>query len=434
MIDFLRNLIPDRHPFRLAYHKLMAFLAAVFYRFPANNLIVIGVTGTNGKTTTVNMIADILTNAGFRVGMSSTVAFQIGEERWVNASKQTTMGPFFIQRLLRRMVTEGCKYAVVEVTSHAVDQSRILGVNIDVAVITNVTPDHVEYHGDFNSYLNAKGGLFRKVVTASRKSGVPKVLVLNADDQYFNYFDQFVADRQIVYGLRGGSVRAENVEKAPDGSRFLLQIPNESLETQIKMPGDFNVYNALAAASVCLGLGLSLRQIVDGLAESMAVPGRMEKVTTGRDFSVVVDYAHVPEALEGLLSLYRGLTSGRLFIVFGATGGGRDKSKRPRMGAVADRLADYVIVTNDDPYTEDEWQIIEQICGGIKRKDGDRFWKIPDRKEAIRLALSLARSGDTVLVAGKGAEEIMIDRRGKIPWNDRKVIEELLSREIKVAI
>ncbi|MBI2634374.1 UDP-N-acetylmuramoyl-L-alanyl-D-glutamate--2,6-diaminopimelate ligase [Candidatus Peregrinibacteria bacterium] len=434
MLNYLRNLIPDRHPLRLMYHKIMAFLAAVIYRFPADDLIVIGITGTNGKTTTSNMLADVLTASGFRVGMSSTIAFQIGEEKWINASKQTTMGPFFLQKLLRRMVDEGCKYAVVEVTSHAVDQSRILGINIDVAVITNVTADHVEYHGDFNSYLNAKGGLFRHVVEGRRKLNVPKILALNADDQYFNYFDQFVADRQFIYGVNGGTIRAENIEKKAEGSKFKLVIPNDSVDVEIPMPGDFNIYNALAVAAVCVGLGLPLPIIARGLSEVRQVSGRFDRVMAGQDFSVVVDYAHTPDALESLLALYKGLTVGKLFIVFGCTGGGRDKSKRPVMGEIADRLADYVIVTNDDPYTEDEWGIIEQVSGGIKRTEGDRFWKIPDRREAIRLALLMAKNGDTVLVAGKGAEEIMIDRRGKIPWNDKKVIGELLNREIKIAL
>ncbi len=434
MFDFLRKLIPDTHPLRLLYHKIAAFFAALINFYPADNMIVIGVTGTNGKTTTVNLITNILTAWGQKVGMTSTVNFQVGDAKWTNTTKQSTLGAFKIQGLLKRMKNEGCKYAVIEVTSHSVTQSRILGINFDVGVITNVTPDHIEYHGGFNNYLNEKGKFFKKVSMDSRKVGVPKVLVLNADDQYYNFFNQYISDRKITYGMNYATVYSENVESTTSGSKFVLHVPNNVIPVEIKLPGQFNVYNALAAASACLAIGVPLDIIKKGLEESSGVPGRFEQVYAGQPYSVVVDYAHTPEALESLTKLYKGLAKGKLYTVFGATGGGRDKSKRPKMGQVVNENSDYIIVTDDDPYSEDELSIIDQVSTGIPRKEGHGFWKIPDRREAIRLALTLAREGDCVVVAGKGCEEVIMLRGKRLPWNDKQVIEGLLNREMEISV
>ncbi len=434
MKKILRKILPDRHPLRLLYHRILATIAVVVNGFPSSGMVVIGVTGTNGKTTTVNLITNILNHAGYKVGMTSTIAFQIGNERMVNDSKQTTLGPFQLQKYLKQMKLAGCKYAVVEVTSHAIDQSRVLGINFDVAVITNVTEDHIEYHGSFNNYLSSKAKLFKKVSKGKRKFGTQKVFVMNADDQYYKYFDRHVADRKITYGLKQATVYAEGIEKKPEGSSFVLHVPNNAIPVNINMPGDFSIYNALAAASTCLALQVPLEVIKAALESGSGVPGRFEHVDVGQSYSVIVDYAHTADALENLLALYRKLTPGRLFAVFGATGGGRDKSKRPDMGKAASEIADYVIVTNDDPYEEDEIGIVDQVSEGVQREQGKDFWQIPDRREAIRLALTMAREGDTVVVAGKGAEEVIMLRGKRVPWNDKKVIEELLTREIRVEL
>lgn len=434
MLGLLRKLIPDRHPLRLLYHKIKAFIAALVYMFPAKHMTIIGVTGTNGKSTTVNFITNILNESGAKIGMASTINFQVAANRWSNIAKQTTMGPFYLQKLLKRMAREGCKYVVLEVTSHALDQSRVFGVNFDVAVITNVTPDHTEYHGSFNAYLNAKGKLFKKVSKGRRKFGVPKVLIMNADDKYYSFFNQFIADRKMTYGLKGATVYAEKVEKKPEGSHFVLHVPNNAIPVELKMPGEFNVYNALAAASVAISLQIPIETVKKGLESSSSIAGRFEHVRCGQKYSVIVDYAHATDALKSLLSLYKRLTPGRLISVFGATGGGRDKAKRPKMGAVAHEYADYIILTDDDPYEEDELTIIEGVAQGIPRKEGEKFWKIPDRREAIRLALIIARHDDTVVISGKGCEEIMIVRGKKIEWSDKQVVKELLERDIEVEI
>lgn len=434
LVSYLQKKISSQNPLRLLYHKILAFMAAIYYRFPANNLSVIAVTGTKGKTTTTNLIAGILTEAGFKVGMTSTINFQVGDLRWNNATKITTLGPFFLQKILRRMVDEGCTHAVLEVSSHAVSQNRIWGINIDTAVLTNIGEDHLDYHGGFQNYLRTKGLLFERLNRSARKPNIPKNSVLNKDESNFLYFDQFLVDRKYTYGMSGATVYATNLQLTPAGSVFTLNVPNNKVEIQLGLPGKFNVYNALAAATVALAQNINLAVIKTALQKASSIPGRFETIDCGQKYTIVVDYAHTTDSLEKLLSLYKDLTKGKLYAVFGATGGGRDKGKRPKMGAAADKYADYVIVTDDDPYEENEWEIIEQVAKGIKRTDGDKFWKIPSRMEAIKLALTLAQESDTVVIAGKGAEEIQIIGDKKIPWDDRKVVRELLSSAMQVEI
>lgn len=434
MISTFKKILPDTHPLRLLYHRIAAFVAAIIYWFPADKMRIIAVTGTNGKTTTVNLICNILNQAGYKVGMSSSINYQAADERWGNISKISTAGPFKMQKLLKKMLRKGCEYVVLEVTSHAITQSRILGVAIDVAVITNVTPEHVDYHGSFDNYLNTKGQLFKKMSKDKRKFNVPKVSVLNADDEYFDFFDKYVVDSKITYGLKNATVSANAIVKSPEGSKFVLKVPNNSAEIDLQLPGEFNIYNAMAAAAACLALAIPVETIQAGLDASQTVPGRFEHVESGQDYSIIVDYAHTPEALESLLEMYRKLTTGKLFAVFGATGGGRDKSKRPVMGQIAEKHADYIIITDDDPYSEDEWEIAEQIAEGIVRKEGEDLWKIPDRKEAIRLALAMAQKGDTVVISGKGCEEIMKVRGTTIPWSDKAVVREILNSKLMIEL
>lgn len=434
MLDFLRRIIPETHPFRLFYHKIMAVAAAVYYRFPSRFLHVVAVTGTKGKTTTTNLVARILQEAGHKVGVSSTVLFQVGNHSWSNATKITTLGPFFLQKLLRQMVTEGCDYAVLEVSSHAILQNRIWGINVDTAVFTNISEEHVDYHGGFENYMRTKGLLFSHLNRAARKPHIPKISVLNQDDSHVDYFQQFLADRVYTYGMKQGTCFAQKLQLMPDGSRFTLHVPNGSAEIYLRLPGEFNVYNAVAAATVALANNINIETIKKALESSMMVPGRYEPVDCGQKYHIVVDYAHTAESLGSLLEMYKGLTTGRLFAVFGATGGGRDKGKRSEMGAAADKFADMIVVTDDDPYSDDEWEIVEDICAGIKRKEGEGLWKIPSREEAIKLVLALAKEGDTVVLAGKGAEEIQIVRGKRIPWDDRHVVRSLLSREMRVEI
>jgi len=434
MLKYLKSRISDTNPLRLFYHKLMAVLACLYYRFPSRYLNVVAVTGTKGKTTTANLIASVLGEAGYKVGMTSTILFQIGDLKWTNTTKITTLGPFFIQKMLRQMVKSRCTHAVIEVSSHAILQNRIWGVNVDTAVFTNIGEDHLEYHGGFDNYLRTKGLLFARLNRSQRKPRIPKVSILNADDPNFHFFDQFLADKKYTYGLASGTCYATDIEAKAGGSSFILHVPNNQIDINFHLPGDFNIYNALAAATVALANNINVKVIKEALEKASAIPGRFESVDCGQKYSIIVDYAHTVESLENLLSLYRGLTRGKIFLVFGATGGGRDKAKRSKMGAVADKYADYIFVTDDDPYEEDEWKIIEDVSSGIKRQEGDRFWKLPHREEAIKLALLMAEAGDTVLIAGKGAEEIMMIGGRAVAWDDRKVVRSLLGREMRVEI
>lgn len=434
MLKYLKSKIADTNPLRLFYHKIVAMAANLYFRFPSRYLNVIAVTGTKGKTTTTNLIAGILTEAGYKTGMTSTIKFQVGDRQWANVTKITTLGPFTLQKLLREMVNERCTHAVIEVSSHAILQNRIWGVNIDTAVFTNIGEDHLDYHGGFDNYLRAKGLIFDRLNRSNRKARIQKIAILNKDDAHFNYFDQFLADRKYLFGMGGGTVFCTDMHLTPGGSVFTLHVPNDKADVKFNLPGEFNVYNALAAAAVGLANNINVKTLKDSLEKASVIPGRFESIECGQKYNVVVDYAHTVESLENLLALYKGLTRGRLFTVFGATGGGRDKGKRPKMGAVADKNSDYVIVTDDDPYEENEWKIIEDVSKGISRVEGDNFWKIPNREEAIKLALTLAREGDTVVVAGKGAEEIQMIHGKAIPWDDRKVIRSLLGREMRIEI
>ncbi|HRY91246.1 MAG TPA: cyanophycin synthetase, partial [Candidatus Gracilibacteria bacterium] len=231
-----------------------------------------------------------------------------------------------------------------------------------------------------------------------------------------------------------GDVFTTDLELLPSGSRFVLHVPNNQIEVNFNLPGDFNVYNALAAAAVALSNNINVKVLKEALEKASAIPGRYESVDCGQKYNIIVDYAHTYESLKALLALYKSLTKGKLYAVFGATGGGRDKGKRSKMGKVADEIADYLILTDDDPYEEDEWAIIEDISKGITRKEGDRLWKIPNRGEAIELALSMAKEGDTVVIAGKGAEEVQMIGGKTIPWDDRKAVRAILSREQVVSL
>jgi len=432
MIKYLKSKISDTNPLRLFYHKMMAVVAVLYYRFPANRLI--GITGTKGKTTTTNLIASVLQNAGYKVGMTSTLNFRVGDRVWGNRNKMTTLSPFVLQKMLREMVSEGCSHAVLEVSSHAITQNRIWGVNFDTAVFTNMGEDHLEYHGGFNNYLRTKGLLFSGLNRSSRKPGISKVSVLNRDDDNFSFFDQFLVDRKYVYGLYKGDCYASNVEYLPTGTKFTLHVPNASSEVFLHLPGEYNIYNALAAVTVGLVNNVNIGTLKDALEKASVIPGRYEAVKAGQDFDIIVDYAHTVESLENLLKLYKGVTSGKVIVVFGATGGGRDKWKREKMGAVADKLADVVVLTDDDPYDDDEWNIIEDIAKGVKRNVGESFWKVPNRREAIELALSIAKAGDTVVLAGKGGEEVQVIYGKTIKWDDRQVVKEILGRALTVEL
>jgi UDP-N-acetylmuramoyl-L-alanyl-D-glutamate--2,6-diaminopimelate ligase len=434
MLNFFRQILPDRHPIRLMYHKLKAIAAAFRYKFPADKMTIIAVTGTNGKTTTSNIIHRVFMEAGKKAGLLTTVNFKIGEREESNLNKQTTVSPFLLQKKLSEMLRSGCEVVIVEATSIAMVQSRLWGVNVDTAVFTNFTQDHLSYHGSMEDYRDSKGRLFDRLNTAKRKAGVQKISIINADDPEHEYFEQFPVDQMFKYGIQRGAYAARNIVGEPGGTNFLIRIPNGEQQVHFKIPGKFNIYNALAAATVGVAHHINLSTIGAALEKMQPVPGRVESITEGQPYNVIVDYAHSEDALEKLLSMLKELTSGKLITVFGATGGGRDQDKRPKMGAIAHKYSDLIVLTDDDPYEEDSNEIAKMVRGGIPREEGDGFWQIIDRKEAIRLAMSQAKEGDTVVICGKGAEEFQVVGKDRIPHDDRQVAREMLARTINIEV
>ncbi len=402
-------------------HGLEAYVAAAVNGFPGHKLRVIGITGTNGKTSTAAMTAKIFETAGYRVGLSTTAIYQIGDEHFANDRNATVTDPWSLQRLLKRMRGAKVEIVVLEVTSHALAQNRIAGVRFEAAALTNITQDHLDYHRTMDRYISAKAKLFQR-------SGL-KVSVINADDAAYEEFSHFPAARHISYSLdRPATLRASDIVVAGDGTDFVLDYQSKQSKVKLQLPGRFNVANALAAAGLALGLGVSIERVVAGLQLLAAVPGRMESIDAGQDFTVIVDYAHTPDALENLYTTLRSLTKGRLIVILGAAGD-RDRVKRPIMGKLAAKLADYVILTDEEAYSEDPISIIEAIEPGVKAGGGVKgksYEIIPDRREAIARAFKLAKSYDTVALTGMGHQQYRVAAGVKSPWDEREVARELL--------
>lgn len=436
MKKFLRKILPES--FVLWTHKVRAILAANLYGFPAKKMIVIGVTGTNGKTTTVNMISKILEEAGHKVGSITTIGFTIAGKYQKNNFKMTTFPPFFAQKKLKEMLAAGCEYVVMETTSQAQVQYRLWGIPIDVEVFTNITHDHLDYHKTFEEYKKAKGAIFATFSDSHKKPGVKKTSIINDDDPEAEYFKSFDADLKLTYRINKQSrgqtdIVARKIRCDIDGSSFEVVTPLGEGRIRLKIPGRFNIENALAAISVGVSQNVSLSRIKSALEKIKLVEGRMESISEGQEFAVIVDYAHTPDALKKIFETVGPATIGRLISVGGATGR-RDTSKRPILGALMGKYADIVIVTDEDPYDEDPEKIAEEVIKGVIRSDKNKFekeqnfFKIMDRKKAIEKAIAIAKKGDTVLITGKGAEEVMAIGDKLVPFSDRKIVREALKK------
>lgn len=431
MKKYLKTILPPG--VILFSHKLRAIFANLRFGFPGKKMIMIGITGTNGKTTTANLVKAILEEAGFRVGMISTVNISIAGKEEVNETKMTTLSPFRLQALLAQMVKAKCQYAIVEVTSHALIQHRVWGIPFDIAVLTNVTHEHLDYHKNMEEYKKAKALLFADLKKSYYKDGVQKVIIINRDDSSFSYFNKFEADYKLRYGILGGDISTKKTTYTPAYSHFYVTSPKGDKEIKLNIPGRFNVQNALAAIAIGLSQGIPLEICRKGLAKVKLVPGRVEKIDAGQPFTVIVDYAHTPDALKKLYETLSSLRPNRIIAVLGACGD-RDQSKRPILGALAARIADIVFVTNEDPYTEDPQKIIDEVASGVPKgrknknlKLGRDYFKILDRGEALKKALLSAGPGDLVIVTGKGAEQCIVVGEEKVPWDDRKIIKKILS-------
>jgi UDP-N-acetylmuramoyl-L-alanyl-D-glutamate--2,6-diaminopimelate ligase len=412
--------------------KALGWTCAAWHDFPSRKMTMVGVTGTDGKTTTVNLIYAILRVAGFNAGMISTVNARIGAEEIDTGLHTTTPDAPDVQRYLAQMVEAGATHAVLEVTSHGLAQQRVAGCDFDVTVITNITHEHLDAHGSLEAYQKAKASLFEGLAHSFRKPGVPKVAVLNRNDDSFRYLSPIAADRQIVYGV-GGEVSARDVQFAPDATRFTLVLPSGDVAVETALVGGFNVSNILAAASVGVALGVSPDAIVGGIAAMEGIPGRMERVDAGQDFLAIVDFAHTPNALEQALKTARAMIGeeGRVIVVFGAAGL-RDREKRAMMGRIAGKLADVVIVTAEDPRTESLEEIMAESAAAAEaegKREGVDLWRVPDRGEAILKACQMARLGDVVFACGKGHEQSMCFGTAEYPWDDREAMRRALRGE-----
>lgn len=416
MKHFLSSLVPWKLK-NLLYHLPQAVLANFVYGFPSRKLKVIGVTGTNGKTTTTQFVARILEAAGKKIAVASTIDFQIGEKRWVNASKFTTLGDFKLQKFLREAVDAGCEYAVLETSSHSLDQYRVWGIRYDIAVVTNVTREHLDYHKTMEAYACAKRRLFE----AARFG------VVNLDMEYADEFLAVPNEKKLTYSTTDSraDLLAEDIHSDMNGSTFSV----EGERFELRLPGLFNIENALAAIGVGRLVGVDLPTMCDALLGVTLVPGRMEAIPNHLGLRIFVDYAVTPDSLEKVYALVTKMKdTGRIIAVMGACGE-RDRGKRPMMGEIVSSYADFIILTNEDPYHEDPKRIVHEVEKGIKGKvRGEQYFKVMDRRAAIHKALSLAHSGDTVMVTGKGAEETMAIGNERIPWNDRTVIGEELGK------
>lgn len=442
-----------------SFHKLRAHYWALRYRYPARGMLVFAVTGTKGKTTTCHYLASILEHAGYTVGMATTVDFRVGAEHWINESNKSVIPPRELQSLLQRMRDAHCDVCILEVTSHAIDQHRIAGIPIHYAGFTNLSHDHLDYHGTMEAYRDVKMKLF----TRTRLKGV----VSNVDDSVGRLVLEKTSapkrwavsaepsDEEIIGATE--TLLADRISSSTAGTSFTLMLNDESERVNLQLPGRFNISNALVAAGLALNLGLKLSSVVQGLEALSAVPGRLERIDTRRGFSIIIDYAHTPDSLEKLYSTLRPDVRGRILAVLGATGD-RDRTKRPIMGALAARFCDLLYLTDEEPYTEDPAQIIEEIAKGVPRGrslfkpsrettlkqgkppilkqpliedptgEGSWWWKIPDRRQAIETAILAAKMDDVVLITGMGAQTRRYVGDTTEPWNEREIIEEILRK------
>lgn len=409
-------LVPDgRRAAGLMAHRLLGD--------PTEHLTVCGITGTNGKTTSTYLLRSILQAAGRKVGLIGTIAYEIGNQ--VMPAPNTTPGAVELAELFQQMVQQGCDAAVMEVSSHALDQGRTAGVRFRSAAFTNLTAEHLDYHHDMDGYRTAKGLLFSSLEADA-------TAVLNADDAASQSYASATRARVLWFSLLGeAEVCATRLKADIKGTKFTLHLGDEAYDVALPLIGRHNVYNAMTAAGIARGLAIPAETIVRGLQALRAVPGRLEPVDAGQPFGVLVDYAHTDDALENCLSAARPLTRGRLIVVFGC-GGDRDRSKRPRMAAVAERLADVVIITSDNPRTEKPATIAEEILAGLK--DRQAVTVELDRAAAIAHAIAIAGAGDTVVIAGKGHEDYQIVGSTRRHFDDREAaLEALASRGYSAA-
>lgn len=405
--------------------KALAIVSTKFYRYPTKEMKLIGVTGTNGKTTTTYLIEQLLTDAGHKTGVIGTIQMKVGEKTF--PVKNTTPDILDLQKSFRMMRDEGCEYSVIEVSSHALSLGRTWGSQFRIGVFTNLSQDHLDFHETMEKYKEAKGLLFSQL--ANQYGDEPEdhaYAVLNADDEASKYYAQITPAQVITYGIdQAADVQAKYIQISPEGMEFELHTFRGIRQVKTKLIGKFNVYNLLAAISTALIEGISLDQIVESITKISGVNGRFEPVHAGQDFTVIVDYAHTPDSLENVLRTIREFAGKRVTCVVGC-GGDRDRSKRPLMAQIATRYSDWSVFTSDNPRTEDPEAILRDMVAGVKDENLNEYTVIPDRREAIYVAIEKAKPGDIVLIAGKGHETYQEIHGVRYDFDDRLVAREAI--------
>jgi UDP-N-acetylmuramyl-tripeptide synthetase len=439
MLQRLKSLLRDTHPLRLLYHKLKAMAATLLSGWPAKKLTVICITGTDGKTTTVAMTAHILHHAGKTVGASSSAFFEVNGKREHNPTQKTTVPPFALQRFLKRLVHENCEFAVLESSSHGLLQGRLWGIQPVVAAITNISQEHLDYHGTMGEYIRAKGLLFKALKGEGMK-------VLNKDDATYEVYSKILSDHTVTYSPSGNTqsdLWMTNVHASPEGCTAHVHHHDEEADLHLSIPGIFNLANALTAIGCCVSVGIPFQECVTALTTFRGAPGRMEKIEEGQSFTVLIDFTVTPAAYEATLKSVTAMKRpGSRILVLTGSCGDRMKEKRPVVGKLCSDYADVVVVSNEDPYTEDPMKIIDDVFTGIRQNlptiDVSSLAnpphtafavKIPDRLSAIRFLLQHAKPDDIVLLCGKGGDVTMWTKEGRIPWDEEEIVREELRRE-----
>jgi len=417
--------------------QALAHLAAAIHDFPARKLTVVGVTGTDGKTTTCNILYQILAAAGLKSGMITTVNAVIGDEVLDTGFHVTTPDAVDVQAYLGQMVAAGLTHAILETTSHGWAQYRVDGCEIDIGVVTNITHEHLDEHGNYENYRAAKARLFESLgMTREKRQGNPRLAVLNADDGSFEYLKAKTATRYVSYGMeKPATVMGAELVHAPGGMRFKAVGDDWVVSLESQLVGSYNVSNILAAVTAAVvGLGIGPGAVAAGVRNLAGIPGRMERIDMGQDFSAFVDFAHTPNALKNALAAARQMTQGRVIAVFGSAGL-RDQEKRRMMAEIAVELADLAVLTAEDPRTESLDGILAEMANGAAGAggvEGVTFWRVPDRGEAMRTGVRLARAGDILLACGKGHEQSMCFGETEYPWDDRTAMRAALAEYLGV--
>ena len=414
------------NPARLTYHKLRAITANIINWFPSKNMIIVGVTSTNWKTTTCNIIARWLIKEGKKVFMFTTVNVIIWDQEFVNNTKMTSPDPFLLQKYLKMAKEKWCEIAIIETASHWIKMHRIWWIEYDICVLTNITQDHLDLHRTMRDYVKTKLTIFKKLIAYKRKPWIKKTAVLNMNSAYLDDFlDQTYDSLYKYWDTWNANVRAENLRIEGQTTKFDIITAWSIIKIETSLKGQFNVENILAAVCVFIAFWIDPKKIPEMIKDVTWVPGRMEKVENDIWADIYVDYAHTADALEKVLTSLRNYNYNKIVTVFWATWS-RDKTKRPEMWRIVDRNSDVIILTQDDDYAEKTEKIIKDILPGIKRKEWENFWIIPTRREAIEAGIFALKKWDCLLVAWKWDEHTMITNSWAVPWHDKTVILEIL--------